>query len=149
MREMDEIRKADPAARRRAALLAVVALAIGALVILLLERYRIPLRDWALADREASLERVRLIILLFAALMLAPLLGLAAYLWSLGTRIRRAGEYPAPGLPVTRDVRVVRGAAAAARARQLRLLAAVCIAAAVVLCLLLWRLASRVGLPSA
>ena len=139
---MTDVRRADPGARRQVILYLVVAAVIGVLVILVLERYRIPLRDWALADPVRSTERVGWIILFFAALLLVPLLGFAAYLWSLGGRVVRAREFPPPGLRVIRDTRVITGKAAITRGRQLRLLAVGCVAASVALGVLLWRLAS-------
>lgn len=144
-RESGEVRRADPAARRQAAVVVAVAIVVGVLLIAALERYRIPLRDWVLADPEKSAERLNAIIFVLAALLVAPLLGLAAYLWSLGGRILRARAFPPPGLRVVRDTQVVTGEAAISKGRQLKVMAVGCGIAGLALGVLLWRLMSLFG----
>jgi len=139
---MTDVRRTHPDARRHAVLLLSVAAVVGALLILAFERYRIPLRDWILAEPRESAQRVQFIFLLVAALLLVPLLTLAAYLWSLGAKVLRAREFPPPGHRVIRDTPVIVGEAAVARARQLKVLAAGCGIACAMLGFLLWRLAS-------
>ncbi len=141
---MTNVRRADPAARRRAVLIIVVGALIGALLIVALERYLIPLRDGVLAEPGAAAQRVKFVFLLLAALLLAPSLGFAAYLWSLGGRVLEAREYPPPGLRVIHDTPVVTDDAAIFRGRLLRVLALACGIASVVMALLLWRLASSI-----
>jgi hypothetical protein len=51
---MTAVRRADPAARRHAVLILLVGTCVGALLILGFERYHTPLRDWMLAEPEAS-----------------------------------------------------------------------------------------------
>jgi len=106
-----------------------------------IERYRIPLRDWVLAEQEQSAQRLRLVFLSAVALLLAPLLGFGAYLWSLGRRVIRASTFPPPGLRVIRDTPVISGEAAVLRGRQLKLLALCCGISCVALGLLLLQLA--------
>ncbi len=142
---MSKVRKADPVLRRRMVLFVASAAVVGALLISLLERYRDPLRYWILADPELSAQRLNIIIILLAVLFLAPLIGFAAYLWSLGGRILRAREFPPPGLRVIRDTRVVTGEAAVSRGHWLRLLAVGCVTAGFALGVLFWRLASSFG----
>lgn len=142
---MIEIRRADPAARRRAArLLAVVAIA-GAVLLAAAERYRIPLRDWVLADPPAAADRAAIVIAGAAVVLLLPLAALAAWLWSAGGAVLRAGTFPPPGTRVLRDTPVVVGAAATARGRTLRVLAVVCLAAAAAIAIMFWRLAATLG----
>jgi hypothetical protein len=139
---MSEVRKADPVVRRRMVFIVAFAAVVGALLIFLLERYRVPLRDWILADPELSARRLRMTIMLLAALLLAPLIGFAVYLWSLGGRVLRAREFPPPGLRVARDTRVITGESAVSRGRRLKMLVVGCLVAGLALSLLLWRLAS-------
>ncbi len=139
---MTNVRKADPAARRHAVLLLSVGTCVGALLIVGLERYQISLRDWILAEPEASAQRGKLVFLLLAALLLVPLLAFAAYVWSLGERALLAREFPPPGLRVIRDTPVITGERAISRGRLLKVLALGCCIASVALGLLLWRLAS-------
>jgi hypothetical protein len=65
--------------------------------------------DWVLADPKSSALRVKLVFLLPAAILLAPLFALAVYLWSLGGRVVRAREFPPPGLRLIPDTPIVTG----------------------------------------
>ena len=137
---MTEIRRADPTARRTVVLVLVVGTCMGALLLLAFTRYRIPLSDWVLADARSSAQRVKLVFLLLAALLLAPLLTLAAYLWSLGEKVVRTREFPPPGLRVIRDTPIVTGERAVSRGRLLKVLALGLGIASAALAALLWRL---------
>jgi hypothetical protein len=139
---MTDVRKADPSARRHAVLLLIVGTCVGALLIVGFERYHTPLRDWILAEPEASAQRVKLVFLLLAVLLPAPLLAFAAYVWSVGERVLRAREFPPPGFRVIRDTPVITGDRAISRGRLLKVFALGCGIASVVLGLLLWRVAS-------
>jgi hypothetical protein len=139
---MTEVRRADPALRRQTVIVLVVGACVGALLIMGFERYSIPLRDWMLAQPGASVQRVKLVFLLLAALLVAPLLAFATYVWSIGGRVIRAREFPPPGLRVMRDTPVTTGEGAIFRGRLLKVFALGCGIASVALGLLLWRLAS-------
>lgn len=139
---MTDVRRADPAVRRQAVLVLVVGTCAGALLIVGFERYRIPLRDWMLAEPGASAQRVKLVFLFLAVLLVAPLLAFATYVWSLGGRVLRAREFPPPGLRVICDTRIITGAGAMSRGRLLKVFALGCGIASATLGLLLWRLAS-------
>ena len=142
---MTEFRRADPAARRHAVLLVAAAAVIGVLLIAGFERYRIPLRDWILADPGTAPDRIKAVLFLLAALLSVPLLAFAVYLWALGARVIRAREFPPPGLRLIRDTPVITGEAALSRGRRLKTLALGCVLASAVLVFLLWRLASVLG----
>lgn len=139
---MTEVRRADPTARRAAALMLVGGMCAGALLIAIFMRYRVPLGEWVRADRA---QRGRLMFLLLTALVAGPLLGLAVYLWSLGERIVRAREFPPSGLRVIRDTPVITGAKAVVRGRLLKVLAIACAVASIVLAGLLWGLEQAVA----
>ena len=102
---MTEVRRADPAARRQAVVLVVLGAVVGALLILGFERYRTPLRDWLLSEPGELGYRVRLVFFLSAAVLSAPLVAFAVYLWSLGAKVLRARQFPPPGYRVIRDIR--------------------------------------------
>jgi hypothetical protein len=142
---MNEIRRADPAARRRAVLIIILGALGGALVLVAFERYRNPLSDWVLSEPGASAQRVKWVFLFLGTLVSAPLLAYAVYLWSFGARVLRAREFPPSGYPVIRDTPVITGEAAVSRGRLLKALALSCGIASAVLGLLLWRLASMLG----
>ena|SRR5215472_4888821 len=137
---MTEVRRAEPTARWMAALILVAGTCIGALLLVAFTRYRTPLSVWVLADPGSSAQRVKLVLLLPAALLLAPFLALAAYLWVLGGKVVRAREFPPPGLRVIRDTPIVTGERAVSRGRRLKVLALGCCIACAVLAVLLWRL---------
>ena len=136
---MTALRRADPTARRTVALLLVVGTCMGALLLVAFARYRIPLSDWMLADPGSSAQRVKMVFRVLVALLLAPLLALAAYLWSLGGKVVRAREFPPPGLRVIRDTPIVTGERAVSRGRLLKVLALGCGIALAALAVLLWR----------
>jgi hypothetical protein len=142
---MNDIRRADPSARRHVVLMIVVGGLVGALVLVAFERYRIPLSDWALSEPSATAVRVKWVSLFLGTLVSAPLLAFAVYLWSFGARVLRAREFPPPGYRVIRDTPVITGEVAVSRGRLLKALALSCGIASVVLGLLLWRLASMFG----
>src|SRR5215468_8517262 len=142
---MTEVRRAEPTARWMAALILVAGTCIGALLLVAFTRYRVALSDWVLADPGSSAQRVKLVLLLPAALLLAPLLALAVYLWALGGRVVRAREFPPPGLRVIRDTPIVTGERAVLRGRLLKVLALGCGIACAVLAVLPWRLGLLLG----
>jgi hypothetical protein len=135
---MTEVRTADPALRRQAVLLVVLGTVIGALLILAFERYRTPLRDWLLSEPGEQVRRVRLVVSLTAVLLSAPLVTFAAYLWSFGAKVVRAGVFPPPGYRVIRDTPVIAGPAAVLRGRGLKALALCLGVSSALLWLLLW-----------
>ena len=138
---MTEVRRADAAARRTAALVLLAGTCVGALLLVAFTRYRIPLSDWVLADPGSSELRVKLVFLILPALLLAPMLALAVYLWALGGRAVRAREFPPPGLRVIRDTPIAKGERAVSRGRLLKVLALGCCIACAVVAALLWRFA--------
>jgi hypothetical protein len=135
---MTEIRKADPVARRRALWQVVLGAAVGAALILGLERCRAPLRDWLLSEPAELPRRVRLVLFIAGSLVSVPLIALAMYLWAMGARVIRAGEFPPPGYAVIRDTPVLVGTAAVSRGRSLKALALSLAAGAALWWLLLW-----------
>src|SRR5215472_12823824 len=134
-----EARRADAAARRTAALVLVAGTCVGALLLVAFTRYRVALSDWVLADPRSSAQRVKLVLLLPAAVLLAPLVALAVYLWALGGKVVRTREFPPPGLRVIHDTPIVTGERAVSRGRLLKVLALGCGIASAALAVLLWR----------
>jgi hypothetical protein len=121
---MGEIQRADPIIRRRALVaVAVVALA-GWGLYFGLEHRLAGLGGSSLAHVRDVLERA-LIWSSWAAFL--PVAVLAACMWRYGTRVCRAGRFPAPGSKVVRDTPVLHGPPARRRGTALRVLA-VCLA---------------------
>jgi hypothetical protein len=138
---MTEIRRADPTARRHATWLLILGALVGSLFIAGFERYRTPLREWLLSDPRAATHRVKLALVLSAALLTAPIVAFAVYFWRFGDTILRARQFPPPRHRVVRDTPVLDGPAAVRRGRAFKILALGLVVASAVLWLLLWRLA--------
>jgi hypothetical protein len=122
-------------------LLVMLGALVGALLIVGFERYRMSLGDWLLSEPGELAHRVKLVFLLFAAVLSAPLVAFAIYLWSLGAKVLRAGQFPPPAYRVIRDTPVIGGQAAVLRARGFKILALCLALASALLWLLVWRLA--------
>jgi hypothetical protein len=120
---MTEVRRADPAARRQAVRFVILGALVGTVLIVGFERYRTPVHDWLLSKPEELAHRVKLVFLLSAVVLSAPLLAFAVYLWSLGANVLRARQFPPPGYRVMRDTPVIGGRAAVSRGRAFKLLA--------------------------
>jgi hypothetical protein len=145
---MSTVQRADSAARRRAILFVVISAVMGTLLILGVERYSDALRDWVIEDPEQAPRRLKLVFAIFAAAASAPLVGFAAYLWSLGHHIVRARQFPPPGRAAARDTEIVDGQAAVSRGRALKMFAAALGVFCVLFWALLWRLASLLRPPA-
>jgi hypothetical protein len=137
-----EVRRADAGRRKLAIVLVVAATCAGAVLIGVLDRYRCGLADWVRADPGRFAQRVELLFAAFAVLLLAPVVAMAAYLSSVGGRTVRTREFPPPGARVINDTEILSGDRAVARGRWLQGAAAVLAAAALLMGLLLWRLAA-------
>ena len=137
-----DVRRADAAFRRLAIGALAAGTCVGAVLIGALNRYRGQLADWVKSDAGRSAQRAELILAALAALLLAPLVAMAAYLSVVGGRAVRTGEFPPPGSRVIRDTPILRGHEALSRGRVLQGVAVFLCAAALAIGFLLWRFAS-------
>ena len=142
---MTEVRRAHPGARRQAVLLVILGAVVGALLIAGFEHYRTPLHDWLLSEPEQLGRRVRVGLLVVAAGLSLPVLGFATYLWSIGTKVVQAEEFPPPGYRVIRDTRIIAGPNAVLRGRTIKALALCLAVASALLWLMLWWVARVVS----
>ena len=133
---MNEIQRADPAARRMIGVVIGCGALAGAVLITLGTRFRPAFEAWVERDLPA-----RLMVVVVALLILTsgPVLVLAAYFWRLGRRSIRNERSPPPGLRLLRDTPILTGEAAARRGRLLQRLGVVLCVAAVLEALFLWR----------
>jgi hypothetical protein len=139
---MAEIHYATPGAGRRLAWhIGLVTLA-GVALIAVMQAYQPALLEWASSDPARTRSRAQLLIALVAVIFLAPLAGLAIYLWRLGTRTLSEQRFPPEGLALTRDVLVMRGAQARARGRLIRGFATALFVMIALMALVLVRLAT-------
>ena len=136
---VNDVRRADATLPSQVLFYLILGTCVGALLIIGLERYRIPLRDWMMQE---PAQRLKHFFLLLAAILTGPLIAVAVYVWTLGKKIIRVREFPPPGLRVLRDTPIIMGEKAIARGRLLQVLAVICATASVPSNLLLWGLAS-------
>jgi hypothetical protein len=116
-----EVQLADPATRRRALIVIAVIAVLGWGAWFGLEHWLAGLRGLDPAQQRDALERA-LVWAAWAAML--PVAALALGLWRYGTRVLRAGRFPAPGAKVIRDTAGRLGAPARARGPALRVFAA-------------------------
>ena len=136
---MNEIQKADPAARRQAVLLVIFGMAVGALLIAGIEHFREPFREWLLSEPAETARRAKLAMYVSGFVVSAPVIAFAVFLWLLGARVLRAQQFPPPGFRVIRDTPVVGGRGATVRGHVIQILA-VCLggSAALLWLFLVW-----------
>ena len=133
-----QIQPADPVARRRAVVLLVAVGIAGALLIGAAGHYRDGLRDWILADPQAAVGRIRMLLQVTIVLTVAPLIAFGVYALRLGRRVHRDDRFPPVGQRVVRATRIVGGAAAQAYATRLERIGAVSIGVGALLAIVLW-----------
>src|SRR5262249_39849300 len=136
-----EVRRADAAFRRLVFAVLGTSACVAALLIRSVEQYQAPLSAWVRADGAGSTQRIELVVAVFAMLLVAPLVAMAAYLSWLGGCAVRSGEFPPPGARVIRETPIARGTDARSRGRVLQGVGVFLWAASVVIGMLLWRLA--------
>lgn len=118
---------------------------VGAILLLLLERFRDRLLAWAARDPARVSGRSAIVLLVIAVLGAVPTLGMGLYLWRLGSRTIREGRYPPSGVRMLRDTIVVRGRPAVWRGGVARVLGGALLVAALALLFFLWRIWALLG----
>lgn len=103
------VARADPQARRLAAITAGVMLLIGSVLLWLLAGRLRAIRKLVEQNPVAAAQQAMQIAAWVAWAGGAGLVGLGAWLWRLGRRINRTGRYPPPGMRVLRDTRLRTG----------------------------------------
>ena len=142
---MNEIQKADPAARRQVVLMIVFATATGALLIAGFEHFREPFQEWLSSEPAETARRAELAIYVSAFILSAPVIAFAIYFWLLGARVLRARQFPPPGFRVIRDTPVVGGRGAVIRGHVIQILAVCLGVSAALVWLFFWWLARTIG----
>lgn len=115
----------------------LVAVALGAAGLLVLQAWLDDVRNMAVADARRILAAA---FVWTGAIAVASLLGLALYLWRIGARICAAARFPLPGARVVRDTVVLHGGAALRRGRFLQWAGAALAVCALALLAAGWRL---------
>ena len=144
-KEMNEIQKADPEARRKAVLLLVFAAALGGLLVSGFDHMREPFREWLVSEPAETVRRARLALSISMLVLAVPAIAFAVYLWLLGKKVLMALQFPPPGFRVVRDTPIVRGEAAVIRGHTIQILAVCLGVGACVLCLFIWWFTQSIG----
>ena len=138
---------ATPGAGRRIIFHVVLAAVVGVVVIAIFQAAQPALLEWAAADPQSTRARARLLVALLAAIVIAPVVGMAMYLGRLGSRIVRERRFPPEGLVLIRDVTVMRGPEAVRKGRVLQTAAVALVVVSVLMAVALWRLATLPAQP--
>ena len=144
-RRGQELVKADPAARRAIVIL-VAGVALGALLIALTDDYRDALTAWVQDNPERAFAWILPAI---GVSVVLPVVGIAWYFWRLGARIVREGRFPPANMTWIRTMTVVRGPAARRQGRLLQICAVALLVTIVIfagiLVRLVWNLERALG----
>lgn len=132
-----KIQKADPAARRRAVIVVLVMLVLGASAIVAFENLMIDFESWAEHNIDYLLDHTYLIFLVFL-IMLLPAFGAGVYLLVFANRVALTQRYPPPGCAVSRDTVVIEGARAVQRARLIQFISVLLLCAAASIPVIMW-----------
>jgi hypothetical protein len=118
---MEEVQKADPAARKKAVLLLLIFAVLGAGSFYIVEATKYDLADWVETNATAILNDLKIIAVALVVLFTPVYLALYHF-FSLGSRIARTQRFPPPGLAVIRDTKIITGDTAILRGRILQIL---------------------------
>jgi len=116
---MEEIHKADPAARMRALRYALGISFVFFVLIVWFLGNRQAFVEWLLANLD-MLQENSWIPWAFILLLMSPLVFFGAYMLRTGARIKHEKKYPTANMSVTRDTRIIRGESAMKRGTVLQ-----------------------------
>jgi hypothetical protein len=141
-----EIQKADPQLRRRAIMIAAIAVVAGAALIYLFQSNETFLQDWVRREAKNTMARLRWIFIGLAVALTVPPLAFAGYLWRLGQRVRNAARFPPAGTAVLIDTVVLTGDVARRRGWVFQILGALLAFSAIAMLYFLGKLLAGTGL---
>lgn len=144
---MAEMHHATPGAGKRLAMHIAIVAITGSAIVTFSQTYQPELLEWVTSDPSQTRRRAQLIVAVLGLIVVGPLIGLALYVWRLGTRTLNEERFPPEGLIVLRDMLVVRGAEARSRGRVFRAFSMAFFVIAGLLLLILWRLATLTPQP--
>ncbi len=132
-----DVQRADPKLRVVSIAVVIVALVLGVVLWVVLQRWLSELKQVP-----ASVAQAQLLTAFVWAIGSACVacVWLAASLWRSGAGIRRAAQWPLPGSRVVRDTPILRGDTAVARGRLMQIAGVVLFLCAACIAVLAWRL---------
>jgi len=141
-----EIQRADPAAQRRAVIITVALAIMGALVIIVTERFIDNMVDRSGEDLRQATERLVTLLRVLAVAMGFVLSIMALWIARVALRAYGAGRFPPPDHKPARDTRVLSGARARRRALVSMGLALLLFLAGLASVVVVWRLVDSLSL---
>ena len=135
---MTEFEPADPAARRRALLLLVMATGLGTAAVLS--------RD---AIAYAFGQQIDVARWLLPAVLAGSAVGAAVWAWRLGARVVASGRFPPPGTRTVSKTPILTGDAARRRGRALQWLGVTVLTLLLLLAAIAWQLMRLLGAMAA
>lgn len=117
-----EIQPADPAARARAMWIIAAVVVLGGLLVLALNLREEEINRWMGAFAKRLIDRPEILLFVAFVLML-PLVGVAAYIHHLGSKVVKAGRIPFPGQKVIKDTPIITGKKAVQQGRAMQVMA--------------------------
>lgn len=136
---MPEIQQADPEARRRTIALLSIALVVCALVVLIFESNREQFMRWLETHIDLLITHPE-VILLVGYIFMAPIIGVAIYLWRFSMMIISDRRFPPANGVVVRDTIILEGLPAVYRGRVLQILSALLFICSTVFPIIIWYL---------
>jgi len=102
----------DPRARKQAIVLATLLGIAGLALLLVVRRETAQINKLARDQRAAAVQRAQRLVIGVACCGVVGFVGMGVWFWRLGRRIRRADQFPPPGMKVVRETPIRTGAAA-------------------------------------
>ena len=145
-----EIQQPEPQARRRAAVIFGIGAVVGVICLYGAVASRPAIERWVTEPAAITNQAARLkaVIAVVAVAMALPLVGFAAYLWHLATRVLRDERFPPVNLSIMRPTPVLTGPDARRRGRMIQIIGVMLAILAVGVGIVLWRLSLLLTLPS-
>ncbi len=141
---MEEIQKANAAARTKTIALMSVVCVIGLGLIAAVETYQSKLTNWIEANAMIISQNPSVVIATLIVLF-APLYVAGYYVFSLGSRIARAKRFPPPGQAVVRDTIIATGVQAVMRGRILQMLSVAMALTITIVIFLAWNVLNEIA----
>lgn len=146
---MQQIRKADPSAKRFVIFILALTAFFGAWFLSLIPSQMGRLQIWLLADSALTVRRAVMLFSVAGSVIVLPLWFFAHYFWKMGKRTVLSREFPHKGCLVVRDTVVLTGEHAVKKGKMMQTFAfGLCFISTVLAGLLgymAWRLIGGIG----
>ncbi len=141
MEDEKEIRYPSYDERRKVLLAIAAVIFVGFVCLALFQIFEGRLYDLHRASPEKMAQELQIFIKTCSLISLFFMAGLSLWLWALGSKIKKTGAFPPPGIAIVKPVTVRRGKDAELYGKIARFLSLIFLAFGLGLAVLLWRLA--------